>query len=301
MGTFFLHIGLPKTATTSLQRSTFPSIENVLYVGRSYLGVEKSGKLYQSITDYCFGESVNEIKRLDLSRELRNRLTHESLLLSDEWFTTDYLPPSVGYTVSWQEKTRRLSQLVKGLSCKVLVTIRSPYEGLFSQYCELLAAQSPLVHAGFLDYALNSNDSKAYRYPELAMLLRANFENVQFVSFKDVTKNDEFPDWLSTVWLGERVFGDHFTHENSKIKRGDGVEIEHVGSSVYSALVAILPVSIRERVASSRIGRVLKLAFRKSLISKEVVPYPSDESIRRVKKRYEPSIEFLNETHLWFQ
>lgn len=91
---FYLHIGLPKTATTYLQRQIFPRITGIHYLGKpkdvSFLGSKATG---HGVVGRCFKQSA--LIWDELGDEIfQNLLPHETdgadrpVLLSEEDIAT---------------------------------------------------------------------------------------------------------------------------------------------------------------------------------------------------------------------
>ncbi|OOE55314.1 hypothetical protein BZG13_14990, partial [Salinivibrio sp. ML323] len=126
MSEILIHIGLHKTATTSLQKSVFPNLEGILYHGRQSGSFVGNGDLYEKVCGFCFGSkkyTLNEVRD-----SISSELTKGRFLISDEWLTSDY-DGLFGYKSGrWQKKIERLSSLINGFEHKILLTIREPLE-----------------------------------------------------------------------------------------------------------------------------------------------------------------------------
>ena len=121
----YLHLGLHKTASTSLQNSIFPYLNDIEFIGRC-VNFDSSSTLYKELSNYCFSKNTDLEIEKKLSDELRKCSSKKSILISDEWFTSDYSGLYSYYGASWQQKIKKISRVVNELDHKVLISIRNP-------------------------------------------------------------------------------------------------------------------------------------------------------------------------------
>jgi len=178
----YCHIGLPKTATTSLQLDCFPYVDNSRYF---YLGVKQprgeytNDPLYELILNAVYtGENLEET-----NAALNERIKEEnkSIILSEEMLTV-----SSG-NIAWQEKLARLMRVLEGTDYRILVSVREPVSAMFSFYVELYQ-RFRSEKKSFLDLALSANDFLIYRYDGLVQYLVDIFgeSNIYFQRFEDL-------------------------------------------------------------------------------------------------------------------
>ncbi|GAM63309.1 hypothetical protein JCM19232_1456 [Vibrio ishigakensis] len=194
----YLHIGLHKTGTTSLQRSVFPKIKGKDFIGRFNGPKEQSTELYTRLSLYIHSKCIDKKSEQILHLELYNlEVEGKDIILSDEWITSDY---SEFFGVNggvWQVKLEKISRIVTGLQHRVLVSLRDPVEGFYSQYIEFKQVGIERKYSSFLEYVNKSNDRLAYEYNYLDILLKKYFNKVYYFLFdelidKDFTKLKEF-------------------------------------------------------------------------------------------------------------
>jgi hypothetical protein len=176
-GKLFIHIGLPKTATSSLQTDFFPKIETDLV---EYIGVdglrreEKLTDLYKRIVRAVnTGDGIQGL-RVDLASQLNHR---DGLIISEEMFTV-----SEG-VMTWPKKLANLGRLVSGLDYVLILTVREPAAGLFSYYAELYPRFCGR-YADFIDCAMHDPDMHIFHYKKLFDQLIKNFELQRIKAFK---------------------------------------------------------------------------------------------------------------------
>ena len=180
MPQLIVHIGLPKTATTTLQTDVFPSMDPgvIEYVGVRQPRSASQDELYERIyraarSGHTIDAVADEIqRRLDCGRHV---------LLSEELLTV------TDSTVTWRTKLGNLAELIGRFEYRVLVTVRDPVDAMFSFYVER--------HERFQDSAapleeLAATDDRLciYRYEELFGELSQLFEGdrLHVLTFEDI-------------------------------------------------------------------------------------------------------------------
>lgn len=182
----YVHIGLPKTATTTLQLDYFPHVNNDEY---QYLGVFQPRG--QKVQDLLFTQIISAIRAgdgiLEVNQTLKERLVSgkRSLIISEEMLT-------VGSSeVSWQEQLANLSKALTGVDHKLLVTVREPVSAMFSFYVELYD-RFQKKGLPFPELALRDNDFAIYHYDKLLEVLSESFNPacIHLQSFESLVKAD---------------------------------------------------------------------------------------------------------------
>ncbi|MDX1695600.1 MAG: hypothetical protein R3208_17680 [Ketobacteraceae bacterium] len=180
----YVHIGLPKTATTTLQLDYFPHVNNDEYF---YLGVFQPRA--QKVQDPLFLQIISAARSGDgleeVSQALTERLEVEqrSLIISEEMLTVG------SAEVTWQEQLSNLSKILSGIDHKVLVTVREPVSAMFSFYVELYD-RFQKKGLPFSELALHDNDFGIYHYDGLLEVLSESFDPacVHLQSFESLVK-----------------------------------------------------------------------------------------------------------------
>lgn len=193
----FLHIGLHKTATTSLQADVFSKLPSIEFLGRGPKSIEAQSLIYQNMLRQVCAKSL-DLDQFDLfSRDLRQYCLNSNVLVSDEWFTAgyDYFNNMSG--CSWVERISRLSELTRDIDTKILCTTRLPSEGLLSQYMQLCSIGMANKYPTYDDYINFSEDTDAWDFCYLLSYLKENFSNVKLVDFKIITSPNERNKFLS--------------------------------------------------------------------------------------------------------
>lgn len=184
-----LHIGPPKTATSSLQDAiqNLPS-EHVRYLGITQPRIEftkiiedPNKHLAEVIYLRCAYPDI-DLGSVDLCAEMqRETSSGKTVWLSEEMFLTDH-PQGV----KWQTKIMRLGKLLRNLSSIPLVTIRNPLNATQSLYRELFPSL-PKLSQQFPSAFAYSNAPKVYDYRYLLKVLQgAGFERVRIIDFDEL-------------------------------------------------------------------------------------------------------------------
>lgn len=213
MKKIYLHVGLPKTATTSLQQHVFQNLDSKDY---RYLGTMQprslnTDVLFRDICGYVEAKHPPYSTRDSIKVTIGRELSARSVVISEEMFTVDT-------GLCWQDKLERLHELFSGFKVDVLVTIREPSKAAFSLYIELWRQ----LHSRFGDFDgfLNSNQAKLYDYEYLLKSLYRFFDMsaVQVLPFETLGDNRIFIQSIET-FLGTHLQIDRLPRENDTKKR----------------------------------------------------------------------------------
>ena len=182
MGKVFVHIGLPKTATSTLQTDVFPALQDDKL---KYLGVDGLRREGASSAIYDqFMDAVENGNGIDtVQNALRENLKVSDLLLSEEMLTlsSENLP--------WQSKLDRVGEILSGLDYIIIISVREPVSAMFSYYVERYPRLSNIP---FVECAISHNDMLIYHYGKLLQTLSQIFETDRlfFVRFEDIISSN---------------------------------------------------------------------------------------------------------------
>lgn len=151
MARIYIHIGLPKTATTTLQQILFPEIcdDTIDYLGVGQpRGKIENHLIYELIMKALrTGDGISSVSE-SLTCELQKG---KDLLLSEEMIV-------VG---DWNRQIENLSKITQSIDYKILVTVRELASVIFSYYVER-HAHFERTGENFLDLAINNEEMKIY-------------------------------------------------------------------------------------------------------------------------------------------
>lgn len=282
---FFVHIGLHKTATTSLQKDIFPFLDGVRFLGRSSQALKFQSSLYKEICEFCFRKTLDENSIPRIKRKLKESLAKSSLILSEEWFTADYSGFFGFRGASWQDKIDRLSILLEGFSHKILVTVREPVKGLYSQYCEFSPVGISELYSGFNEYALHSNDSFAYCYSFLNSFLTKRFSNVEYFSFDSLITGRSLKR-LAKVFNLDLL--PELGHHNVKLKNNSGTFVISHHASVR-LLASLTPLWVKTHLKRIRFLNTVKTKILELFSRQIIVEHPPEDLLDELHYLYSES------------
>jgi hypothetical protein len=125
----YVHIGLPKTATTSLQVDFFPFLDKkeCLYAGVIQPRTEPSHVLYST-----FMKGINTGRKYEEIRTMIKEVLNEgkSVVISEECILVS------NRTICWKQKLQNCAAILKDFDYRILVTVREPVSTIFSYYVE---------------------------------------------------------------------------------------------------------------------------------------------------------------------
>ncbi|MFW5757425.1 MAG: hypothetical protein ACOCYO_01965 [Bacteroidota bacterium] len=153
MGKIYVHIGLPKTATTSLQKDFFEKLPSKRFI---YLGVLQSRKERIQHTEFKkFSYFLNSHKGADDIKDIFTSIINKGkdIVISEEMIV-------VG---DWRQKIKNLKEILKGFDYHILITIRNPLDGVLSYYYELNHVFTQ-KYTSFSDAALIDDSMKIFHY-----------------------------------------------------------------------------------------------------------------------------------------
>ena len=285
-----IHIGLPKTATTSLQEHVFSNSSLSHY----YLGVRQPREteqslLYSKLMSLMVASTGDfKQKKNDFLMCLESEET-DVFLISEEMFCIDQ-------AILWQDKIKRLALIFKDFEVECLVTTRNPAKGAFSLYVELY--NSIKWKCSCFDDFLNSNQALIFNYRELAREISKSFGinlmKIQFVNFETI-KDDSFLREVG-IFLGLELAVNKLPITNIKKKSQTGVlpvAIPLWKSFSYFFQNMSLKHYYLGRIGM-RVSRSLKwVPLNNALLIKEI-PYPNELAI---EKKFRKSNEWLEQNH----
>lgn len=223
MVNIILHIGLPKTATTTLQKDIFPNIPEILFVGNNQSG--RNISIFNEISQAVTVKELCDVECDRLNKKI-NDLWGECdkpILISDESFC------SAHNGLDWTELLSNLGKILQGnLSC-VIVGVRNPAEAVFSRYVQSYNRLTETEKKTRMNFLMHSRDTAMYKYASLNEILKANFRgvNIEYFLYQKIAPMEYFNKIIS--FLGSDRTADFFSKYNSKI-----TTTTHISSSKAS-------------------------------------------------------------------
>lgn len=240
----YIHIGLPKTATTSLQKLLYlnQSKLNINYLGVCQpRGESKEHILYESIMSCMNSQSSIALKEnLSIVKKTIDDVLIDCeapLFISEEMFTVDNLG------ITWQEKLSRLYAMVEGVEHKIIVTIREPVSSLHSFYTEIYHSVKD-EFATLHDFCMRSNNAKVYNYNLLDDELNLLFSkrDIFYFRFEDLIRPGGVNDFFKRINMTLHC---KISTENVKRKLSDG---SYTRKEKFSELIDKVNINYRFKV-----------------------------------------------------
>lgn len=175
---YFIHIGPPKTATTSLQHYFIENkIPNICYGGilqpRKNKDTTPCATLYKNI----------KRNKLDYSLNSLNQFNSDKIcFLSEEMFLVN------SKYLSWKEKIYRLHEIVSPYQPNILIVLRDPEQAIRSYYREIYHVVNHIKIRNINAFA-KSIHCEIYNYEFLINSLKdLGFNKIKVLSFEKLIK-----------------------------------------------------------------------------------------------------------------
>lgn len=227
MTNLYLHIGLPKTATTALQRHAFGQIQGdeLFYVGvRSPRHSSEQSEAYRSLLATCNCDADKLADCIAECQRLLSRLAEEysNLLISEEMVCVDG-------KVNWQEKFSRLRQVTSIFNTRILAAIRDPIPGMYSLYIEQWHKNKD-QYPEFEDYFNTCNQARIFNYKESIGYLEQLFDEqpLKLIPFELLKEGRRYLVEFESV-LGTKFELASLPRENKAKDVDEGVWTRNVG------------------------------------------------------------------------
>ena len=235
-----IHIGPPKTGTTSLQvaleQVTFPE----LFFGGTFQPRDRNaGSLSQALYRICTDDTETKSGLQSFREELRRLVGGgRTVLLSEEMFLLEQ------EQISMEQKIVRLREALAGFDCRILISARSGASALPSLYQEIFASLPFTLQKSFADFCRDARAS-CYDYSWICDLLKSvGFAEIIVFDFEDLARGD--------LRLGALV--GLVCYDDFKLS----VERHNVGSTAGKESERTLPkVSLKSALGSATVRRVI--------------------------------------------
>lgn len=184
-GKIFVHIGLPKTATTTLQTDFFPQLSDS---GVTYIGVKQPREEVSQIQ--LFKDFYTAVSQRRGIEQLRSKLISQLesgkiLLISEEMFTVS------ANGMSFRDKLENLKQVLAGLNYTILLTVREPTAAMFSYFVER-QVEYRKKYRNFNECAVKEESMQIFHYNKLVKELFSRFEKERVFAFRfeEIVRSD---------------------------------------------------------------------------------------------------------------
>jgi hypothetical protein len=290
MAKLFIHIGLPKTATTTLQKGLFVKLSEQHRI--KYLGLEGHREDNKNSFIKSLVKSINnDGNRIEIQKQLESMLlNNQNLLLSEENIILS------SPKTEWKERLDNLYEIVKPFDFKIIVTVREPAKAMFSFYTQYFNHYKGDKRK-FIDIALNDDFIAIYRYEALVNKLIDTFgkQNIFVKKFEDII-NNEYKDLLKVMDVDDSVLSSNeLKNFNSKQRTSDSV-VKKTNVSVLSVLAnAGKKVGLHKVSNLKKIANKLTWLNKVELTTKDKLKLPSDDDFKHLNETLNSDLTILKE------
>lgn len=304
-----LHLGLPKTATSSLQHNVFQKLheeKRINFLGKCLNYDLQTTKLdvinYKGrfIRDGAEGRiSINKARE-----KLASILVVDSInLFSDEGLMVAY-PGRDNLTLS--KKLKNLSDIFIGYDVSVVVTLRNPVDYLYSLYVELY----PDFCIKFRELnSIQKYSEKLVKEPHDILFesffygnwldILDNLFSVSILSYENLSKTDKRTNstWANLLGITEEEFSEYFNLKKVNVKKKTGKEVKKIKNlkaiedNLRHATKKLTPIHPVARWIYNSTG--LKKALNRRFVSNKYHKYPTGKNLEQLQSVLQTSMQRL--------
>lgn len=235
-----LHLGLPKTATSSLQHNVFQKLHDdgkINFLGKCLKYDYSTGRVkVYNYSGRFIRDAAEETISIDDARELLiSKLNPELLnIFSDEGIMVAY-PGKENLTLT--KKFENLRVLLHGYDVQVVVTIRNPIDYLYSLYVELYPDYFSKVKElnsieKYIEHLIsNPNDVlfDSFFYSRWMRDLQGKFQVVVLqYECLEYGASSIYKDWGDMLGITEEHFSELFNIRRVNEKKKEGKEVKRL-------------------------------------------------------------------------
>ncbi|MFQ3191363.1 MAG: hypothetical protein ACI936_002503 [Paraglaciecola sp.] len=236
MTKILIHLGLPKTATTSLQHNVLQKLHEqgrINFLGKNLDYCDATGKVtVHNYTGKFIRDAAEKKISLGFAREkLIQYIDKDKLnVFSDEGLMVAY--PGL-HNLPLKQKIENLAELLEGYEVEIALTLRNPVDYFYSLYVQLYPdfySQIKELNTieKYTEKLVIENDNvlfESFFYDSYLPFLKENFK-VELSYFEDLIedKNTFYQVWADLLNLTFEEFKELFeqVHVNKKQKTGAG-------------------------------------------------------------------------------
>lgn len=186
-----LHVGMNKTATTTLQEEVFPRIPDFHSIGFKNPGEDPNSSLSIAVKQVASDDYMPGALR----QRLEARAGDKPLLHSEERYT------STLWHDTWEQMTRTADRLASELpEARVVIAVRDPADLLVSSYAQYVREGGTSSWRTFLRHA----DMRTYDVANVCRLYEERFRSVHVLLYEEMRDLDVFSERLVDA-LGSSV------------------------------------------------------------------------------------------------
>lgn len=295
-----LHLGLPKTATSSLQHNVLQKLHTegrINFLGKclDYDLKTKKLKIHNYTGKFIRDCAEGKLPIKDTRVTLANVLDRKKLnVFSDEGLMIAY-PGKDNLPLS--EKFRILGEIFEGYDLKIVVTLRDPIDYLYSLYVELYPDYFSYIREinsinKYLSKLLGNPDDllfESFFYDKWLKILGKKFE-VSVISYEKLASGDHgtLASWANLLDITEPEFSTLFNSRKVNVKPKSGKEVQQLKDlrqlekKLKTIAAKIRPIYYLARWLYNNVG--LKKIFHYRFFSKKTHKYPTGSDLERLSE-----------------
>ena len=289
-----IHIGLPKTGTTYLQKNIFPQIC-------------KEKKILYFLENRQVSDSINDhIVKMFSGDEVDSLNLPDNILISNENLVSSF--PSLSNISEYADK----NLIAFGKDSKILITIRNPIDYLSSVYNQILKSYIISPEFFFLENNVYSKNFKSPTFPlenynlqNIFDIYKKRFDEVIMIKLEDINNNNKLckyfnvdPSLIKTNFsASKKTYNEGFSMKSVKILLATQKILNKVGYSLNTSRYEERLINIRR----NKITNNLKAIRKKTMYNKFIDAVLNNLNIRFFLKNRVDGIFFKEKFVLDFK
>jgi len=197
----FIHVGIPKTATSFFQKIVFPRISNIKFISNPYTQLNTAFNMIQYADDTLYDDQV-------VIKELSRYSEFKKILISEESFSGSIANLMGGNRT---QNAKRLQKLFP--KARIILFIRGQKDILYSAYNQyvkthhgkrrmghyfrfanlndIYTTNKKATNDSFMNFAPNHSHIELFKYYALIKLYKSLFEQVDVFLYEDFCSNPQ--------------------------------------------------------------------------------------------------------------
>lgn len=280
MPKIFVHVGLPKTATTTLQKQIFSSIDTV---SLTYIGVLQPRNIPQNVLYKELHRAVFSGKEISKTQNLLETELNKGkdLLFSEEMFVLSSKEDG------WKHNMENLFKILHKFDYYIIITVREPVNAMTSFFIQKYKKYKRKGKS-FYEIAMFDDSLKIYHYEVFFSFLHKVFnrERIFVKKFEELIQND-FDDLLQLLEV--KNCDKLLKNYNKKNKADNGVIVRYNLSLINDKTILFLKkmgiMNLFEKLnMKSSMTKVYFFLNKKFQIKKQkIVFYPPEEELKKLR------------------
>lgn len=245
MNKLYIHLGPPKTATTSFQHFFLKEkIDNLSYEGIIQPRISDDNSLCKLL----YNKTSSKLNSKNLISILKNSIEKHNVILSEEMFLVEQK------RISWENKLKNLYSIIGDFEPTLLIVVRNPIDAIKSYYQELFYNLDKKSITSINDFAL-SDYCKIYDYSYLFETLKnIGFTNMKILKYEKLVNGNYSLDEIFDVSTKDKL---ELGHQNKSIKRNGKYYAKN--NNLKNRIIEKTPNFLRNKFSKSIKNKIINL------------------------------------------